>query len=131
MDKYVPHPNKKAIQGDLLIGLKRFKNTCRWREFFKKRQEDEDKMNPRGVEEFKFDINDSLGTGLKLARSKTFPKGLGTLEAFLQDVERKLLVQAFSGTIKDPKTRDATIKDLLNQQAESEEVVSQPTKQML
>jgi hypothetical protein len=35
-EKYVPSPQWDTVLGDLLIGLKRFKNVTRWKEFFLK-----------------------------------------------------------------------------------------------
>ena len=33
-EKYIVQPNKRQLLADLLIGLKRFRNTTRWKEFF-------------------------------------------------------------------------------------------------
>ena len=47
-DKFVFTPQKDSILGDLLIGLKRFRNTVRWKWFFqeKKRKEKEQDNSP-------------------------------------------------------------------------------------
>ena len=34
LGKFVPKPKKNEVMADLLIGLKRFRNTLRWKEFF-------------------------------------------------------------------------------------------------
>ena len=33
-DNYVPAPNESQVMSDLLIGIKRFKNSVRWKAFF-------------------------------------------------------------------------------------------------
>ena len=33
--RYVPAPFRKQLQSDLILALRRFKNSARWREFFR------------------------------------------------------------------------------------------------
>ena len=85
-EKYVITPSRSIIQQDLLIGLKRFKNTCRWREFWMlKTDEDDDStvcsidINGKKIittgdllhsKKYKF----SLSTNLKGKQSKRITK---------------------------------------------------------
>jgi hypothetical protein len=34
-EKYVPEPGKNDILSDAIIGLRRFSNSCRWKEFWR------------------------------------------------------------------------------------------------
>ena len=88
LEKYVIAPSRSSIQQDLLIGLKRFKSTCRWREFWMlKTDEDDDSAACSTASNGKKIIitgdilrsskdKFSLGTNLKGNRSKRAQEGI-------------------------------------------------------
>ena len=94
-EKYVIAPSRSSIQQDLLIGLKRFKNTCRWREFWILKTDDDDDSTVCSTDSNGKKIittgdllrsskeKFSLGTNLKGKRTKRAQKGTPKLEAFL------------------------------------------------
>ena len=99
-EKYVIAPSRSSIQQDLLIGLKRFKNTCRWREFWILKTDDDDDSTVCSTDSNGKKIittgdllrsskdKFSLSTNLKGKRSKRAQKGTPELEAFLFQVDR-------------------------------------------
>ena len=108
-DKYVPCPTQSDVQADLLLGLRRFKNSVRWKEFW--RNENKRQFSPKGTGKVVFSPsptvtyrNDEtqssgLGTNLKpVERIKNAPRGSEGLELFLRETERTLLEMAFDST---------------------------------
>ena len=63
-DKFVPAPKKDEILADLLIGLKRFSNTVRWKEFFQLNPNSNNQPNDPTDSDDDFD-DVGLSTGLK------------------------------------------------------------------
>ena len=102
-EKYIIPPNEKQVLGDLLIGLKRFRNTVRWKEFFRleKLKKLQRNLSPtstinnfdfeKGGEEEIVPEDEGLWTKLKPSFTKSAPKGSDELETFLRELERKLL----------------------------------------
>ena len=89
-NKYVPALSCSLIQADLLIGIRHFKNSVRWKEFWFKYEEGSE-ADSEGMmeEEEKFDEK-GLNTKLR-PKSKSSMKGSEKLESFLTQVERELL----------------------------------------
>ena len=90
LNKYIPAPSHRLIQADLIIGIRQFKNSGRWKEFWLKYEEGSE-TDCEGVmeEEGKFD-EEGLNTKLR-PKSKSAMKGSDQLESFLTQVERELL----------------------------------------
>ena len=84
---YVCSPSKFNIQADMLLALKRFKNSARWREFFRGNQSQKDESDSVDGSETPLDFV-GLGTKLKPFRKlKYAPRGTEALEKFLHHVE--------------------------------------------
>ena len=107
-EKYVPEPGRNDILSDALIGIRRFSNSCRWKEFWrlKKLEEIREKSNssPKSVDcEGFFDSEvrieakkEGLGTNLRAKEKvKRAPRGSEDLEAFLSAVQRVIIDQVF------------------------------------
>ena len=72
LTKYIPAPSLRSIQADLLIGLRQFKNSVRWKEFWVKRN---GVMEESSSEEEEKDFDkEGLGTQLR-NKSKGAHKG--------------------------------------------------------
>ena len=103
-EKFVPLPKRDNSLGDLLVGLKRFRNVVRWKEFFLNQQkENEEKTsesendllsNAEVIQEEK-EFPRSLGTNLKPTICKQAPIGSNNLESFLSEVESTLINQVY------------------------------------
>ena len=39
LDKYVPEPTKEQITENIILALRRYKNSCRWKEFWRDSKE--------------------------------------------------------------------------------------------
>ena len=112
-EKYIIQPSKTQVLGDLLIGLKRFRNAVRWKEFFRleKIKKLRKNLSPTSTitdfdfedaEEDNFEPKDEgLGTRLKPNFTTSAPRGSDTLETFLRDLERKLLSDLETSTPKN------------------------------
>ena len=49
-DWFVPEPSQKAVQADILIAIRRFKNVVRWKEFWRdQKQSTEPEVNAFGA----------------------------------------------------------------------------------
>ena len=88
-DKYVVEPDRKQIQSDLLIGLRRFKNTLRWREFWRiyKQKKRKNMSNPEETNEKETTTDEKENFAVKLRpkhNAPLAPKGTDHLEAFLK-----------------------------------------------
>ena len=104
-DEFVPPPNHNKAPSDLFVGLKRFKNQVRWKEFFLKKKEnnncdgdDNDNNNDnkdenKDIEDFTDAKNNDKGLGSNPRATKFNPAPCGSTEvkAFLTDVEKTLL----------------------------------------
>ena len=88
-NKYVPASSHRLIQADLLIGIRQFKNSVRWKAFRLKYEEGSETDSEGVMEEDKFD-EEGLSTNLR-PKSKSAMKGSDQLESFLTQLERELL----------------------------------------
>ena len=132
-EKYVPQPSRIQIQSDILIGLRRFKNTIRWKEFFRLRNAD-DEARSRAILDKAPEINKFVSTKNKKTVKDiiTIPlkpcnkitqasKGSDHLENFIRDLEFDLLSTSFNRNVtavkKSPKDKkiDTLFKFLKNQ----------------
>jgi hypothetical protein len=80
---FVSQPTPSAVLENALISLTRFKNACRWKEYWMLK-------NDNG--------SDSLGTGLRPVRvALELPQGSRQLEQFLHDVDFEVLTMLKHG----------------------------------
>ena len=95
-DRFVPEPSRKAVQADILIAIRRFKNVVRWKEFWRnQKQSTEPEANEEIEEEYRF-MATGLNTVLKTTFGlKTAKNGSDNLEGFLTAVGKTLLKEAF------------------------------------
>ena len=106
-----------------MIGLKRFRNTVRWKEFFRleKLKKLQRNLSPtstinnfdfeKGEEEEIVPEDEGLGTKLKPSFTKSTPKGSDELETFLRELERKLLSDLETNT---PKNLTKKAKEIIS-----------------
>ena len=73
-NKYVPAPSSRLIQADLLIGIHRFKNSVRWKEFWLKYEEGSETDSEGVMEEEEKYYEEGLNTKLR-PNSKSSMKG--------------------------------------------------------
>ena len=99
-ERIIPTPIIESITEDLLIGLKRFKITAWWKEFWKYNDLSKKTLivNKSNIEKDKINHHQ---TGFKTnARNPncfpTAPKGSNTLESFLCQLEDDLLEEALN-----------------------------------
>ena len=99
-ERIIPAPIIESITEDLLIGLKRFKITAWWKEFWKYNDLSKKTLivNKSNIEKDKINHHQ---TGFKTnARNPncfpTAPKGSNTLESFLCQLEDDLLEEALN-----------------------------------
>ena len=64
LNKYVPAPSCKLIQAELLIVIRQFKNSLRWKEFWLKYEEGSETDSKGVMEEDKFD-EEGISTNLR------------------------------------------------------------------
>ena len=139
-DKFVFAPHKDSILADLLIGLKRFRNTVRWKWFIteEKRRKREKATSPLSQitlssnssssdedseKENKKEDEEGLKSGLKsVATVNNAPIGSTEVEAFLKEIEYELIAQVTKDKLVT-KPRDEIISKLLERLDESEKVV--------
>ena len=88
-NKCVPAPSRRLIQADLLIDMRQYKNSGRWKEFWFKYEEGSETNYEGVVEEDKFN-KEGLSTNVG-PKSKSAMKGSDQLESFLTQVERELI----------------------------------------
>ena len=141
-EKFVAAPNKTTVLGDLLIGLKRFRNVVRWKAFFQEKADEQSNSKSR-TEENSTIANENnstitsisregLNTNLKAKnKSSNAPIASKQVEAFLKDIETTLIKQANNyfemKDIEDKKnkvtTKSSRIKDLTDILSKSSKVV--------
>ena len=136
-DKFIPEPTKDQITEDLLLGLKRFKNAARWKEFWRNQ-----KIRQLEQENQQCDQNDSklestskmkvthagLGTGLKPENAeKVAPKGSDNLEKFLRRLETTLIEQLLKSNPPIPSEKAIGFRELFNDLRNEEDQVVVPT----
>ena len=104
-EKFVAAPNKTTVLGDLLIGLKRFRNVVRWKAFFQEKADEQSNSKGRNEKNSKIANEDNsttesiskegLNTNLK-AKNKSSNAHIASkqVEAFLKDIETTLIKQA-------------------------------------
>ena len=123
-DIFVPTPTTSKVLEDLLIGLKRFRNSVCWKWFFlelakKKRQSStlhtqQSNSDPLQEPENEVIINQGLAIGVKAKqRFVQAPHTSIEVEAFLKDVECALLDNRKATELKGSKRRlNSEIKGL-------------------
>lgn len=101
--KFVPRPTPGSVLNDLLLGLKRFRSSLRWWEFWKRYKDrdvntsDSCQENQRDSELFKYfnECENDQGLGVVSLKSSTSarapPKGSEDLEQFLRHMERAVI----------------------------------------
>ena len=138
-EKYIVQPSKRQVLADLLIGLKRFRNAVRWKEFFfleKLKKLKEKNLSPTStINNFDFNEDEEkieeegLGTNLKSNYVKSAPKGSDKTEAFLRDIERTLLQELETNKPPPLTKKGKEIRHMeKNLQADPEYVVSRPIR---
>ena len=111
-EKFVPMPNRKNLLGNLLVGLKRFRNVVRWKEFILLKLKENDNKDKNSTitnsemndletncisNQERKEFPNSLRTNLK--PSNTFnqaPVGSNMLENFLKEVKNTLIDQVYN-----------------------------------
>ena len=120
LDKFVIAPKKEAVLSNVLIALRSYRNSTRWKEFFINNKQDERRgtiedsepalISPGSPSEkscfssnnedkyFDFDFetkegNSGLGTGAKPTGKADAPIGSPDLEAFLNELEEELIAR--------------------------------------
>ena len=111
--KYVPEPSNDENLADLLVSLKRFKNSARWKEFWRNKTDSLDN-------ELNSEHETTLAqTGLKTEpkaknKLKQAPPGSPDLEQFLWNVDWTLLKQNLEMENKPIyKKKDLAIKNII------------------
>ena len=145
-DKFVFAPTKEQILSDLIIGLKRFRNTVRWKWFFleEKRKKNEIQNSPLSQNaldsNFSFEnysdendenvdpniktINEGLKSGLTPEKTiQDAPIGSPEVESFIKEVEQHLITIVNEEDLSKSKDRDKTITLLLENLRKSSQVV--------
>jgi hypothetical protein len=133
-EKYVPAPHKGQVLQDLLIGIKRFKNTVRWKWFRieKARLENERTLGNKGdgsteikeisKQEEPTQEAQGLGTGLKrMSTANSALTASPQVEVFLDEVAERLLTeldksenQPETSKAKEIRRLEAKLKEHLN-----------------
>ena len=72
-NRYVPAPSRRLIQDELLIGIRQFKNSIRWKEFWLEYEEGSETDSEGVMEEETLD-EEGLNTKLR-PKSKSSMKG--------------------------------------------------------
>ena len=133
-EKYITPPSKNQLLSDLLIGLKRFRNSVRWKEaaHIRKMEEQSKRLSPKSViNSFNFNETEDLieppreglKTNLRSTKPKSAPKGSEEVEAFLIEIERKLLTEFENLKQSKPSDRAARINELQKKLKDMEEVI--------
>ena len=99
-ERFVPAPTSDDILSDVLIGLKRYVFSLRWKEFFRLKKIQEEKkcsLSPRSQATSFFDdeVNqwkktDATGLNTRLGpknKNPQPPKGTDELECFIKDIQ--------------------------------------------
>jgi hypothetical protein len=106
-EKYVPELGKNDILTDAIIGLWRFINYCRWKEFWRLKKLEEAReasSSPKSIDcegFFKSERiveakKEGLNSNLKAKeRTKRAPRGTEDLQAFLSAVEKQIMDKIF------------------------------------
>ena len=141
-DKYVPEPTKEQITENIILALRRYKNSCRWKEFWrdlkKKNRKHTDlalakiseNLDASGLDsdsnfidaknKFKNVTNIGLGTDLKPTDyAPPTPKRTARLEAFLSHLEKDILNFIEKTKMPEPTQKDQKISKLQKKLRES------------
>ena len=89
-NKYVPALSRRKIQAELLIGIRQFKHSVRWKEFWLKYKEGSETDSEGVMEEEEKIDEEGLNTNLR-PKYKSEMKGSEQLEMFLTQAEKELL----------------------------------------
>jgi hypothetical protein len=125
-EKYIPEPSRNDILSDAIIGIRRFSNSCRWKEFWRlKKLEDvreQSNSSPKSVDgEGFFDSKvriEAKRVGLNLnlrakEKLKRAPKGSEDLEAFLSAVQQEIIDRVFDkGNVYSPNLKLEVLKNV-------------------
>ena len=84
-NNYVPAPSRRLIRDDLLIGIRQFRKSVRWKGFWLKYQEGIETDSEVVMEEDTF-YEEGISTNL-IPKYKIAMKGSDQLEIFLTQVE--------------------------------------------
>ena len=107
--------SRKAVQADILIAIRRFKNVVRWKNFWNdQKQSTESEVNEVIEEESRF-----MATGLNTNLEPTFgvktaKHGSDNLEDFLTVVGKTLLKEAFKCQRFELPDRNNVLQELKN-----------------
>ena len=122
--KFVPEPVKSLILEDLLLGLRKFKSSMRWKAKFQKDEEEKRKLllkdnNTNNDDDSTVENhrnNEGLRTGIFRPTKMAAPLAPKNVEGFLDALEKDLLRQIEKGeTKKKSKIQrriDATMRNL-------------------
>jgi len=121
-----------------LIALKRYRQSIRWQWFFRQLKEEEEKKkraSPRGVTDLQFTFDESedkendqgMGSNVKpKERYSSAPTASPEVEAYLKDVERRLIKLVKEDKQKKATAITAEIQELMDILSE-EDIVAIPT----
>ena len=128
--KYVPEPLLDEIIADTLTALKKFKNNCRWKEYWRLAKEtfiqnqNKTKVTVENNNDLNFKITKTnnyhykhtgLNTGLKPShRFIQAPKGSDDLKFSLKAIERTILNYLLNNTQAKTTPKDENIHSTLN-----------------
>ena len=121
-NKFVPAPQTEEILEDLLIRIKRFKNSARWKEFWRNKIQDN---TPKEPGEFH---QTGYRTNLRNPNySPEAPKGSKELEGFLQSLERELITSMLKVKSAKKNKTSKQIEDMMAKLRTFNEIVIVPT----
>ena len=127
----MPEPSKSVILEDLLLGLRRFKSSIRWKSKFDKdikNKENSTKLNDNeeslcSNDEEKNYSHYSLGTGIYAPTKRPPPPEPPKVEAFLDTLERELIRQVDMGKSKNTSGLKIRVGKLVNNLKKSDKVI--------
>ena len=127
-NKYVVEPDRRQIQSDLLIGLRRFKNTLRWKEYWRiKKMKEKANSEAKDTTEESQPKTEEDNFSAKLRPKNKItqaPKGTEFLEGFLKTLENDLLTRVFDDNqITKQTKKDKEITRLLREFRDTEDVI--------
>ena len=115
-DKFVSTPTVESITEDILVGLKRFKNTVRWKDFWQK-YPSEKKLHKQH-DNLKSTIkHHPTGFKTNVKNPNHFPKapkGSNTIKSFLYQLEMELLNELLHCKTTKKNERLQDIEDLMS-----------------
>ena len=95
LDRFIPEPPQKAVQDDILMAIRRFKNVVRWKEFWRDQKQSTKPKANEEIEEESRCMATGLNTGLKTTFGVKIEKhGSDNLKDFLTAVGKTFLKEA-------------------------------------